>query len=186
MPSVWIALLCFVLPSLESPTAPQSAQTSTAAKAAAPPSRSAIVSAAHTIIANARYATLVTASPTTSPDARIVDPFAPEGELTIWFATNAASRKVTELKKDPHVTLLYFDAANKGYVTIKGTATLVTSAAEKKKRWKDEWTGMWAKKNEGDDYVLVRVDPHTIEVVSVALGMNNDPVTWRPVTLTIK
>lgn len=176
--SLWIAVLYLVLQApAQAPAAPLKTEA---------PTRSAILTAARTIMANARYATLVTINGNAPADARIVDPFAPEDELTIWFATNAASRKVAELKKDRRVTLLYFDAANKGYVTVKGTATLVTTAAEKAKRWKDEWAGMWSRKNEGDDYVLVRVDPDTIEVVSVALGMINDPATWRPVTLTFK
>ncbi len=154
--------------------------------AAPAPSRDAILTASRTIMANARYATLVTANGANQPDARIVDPFAPEGELTIWFATNTASRKVAELKKDARVTLLYFDTTSKSYVTVKGTARLVVDPAEKKKRWKDEWTGMWKDKNTGDDYLLVRVDVDTLEVVSVSLGMNNDPTTWKPVTLKIR
>jgi general stress protein 26 len=150
------------------------------------PSREAILTASRTIISGARYATLVTVGAAGAPDARIVDPFAPESDFTIWFATNAASRKVTELARDPRVTLLYFDAPNKGYVTVKGTAALVRDAKDKAARWKDEWTGMWKNKNLGDDYVLVRVTPETLEVVSVALGMVNDPVTWKPVTLQFR
>lgn len=151
------------------------------------PGRDAILTASRTIIKNARYATLVTASAEQgSPDARIIDPFDPEADLTIWFATNPKSRKVQELAKDPHVTLLYFDAPTKGYVTLKGTATLVRDAGAKAARWKDDWMGMYADRNRGDDYLLVRVVPDTLEVVSVALHMINDPATWRPVTLRLR
>lgn len=154
---------------------------------AAPPTRDAILTASRTIISNARYATLVTASTEPgSPDARIVDPFTPDPDLTIWFATNPKSRKVAELAKDPHVTLLYFDAQAKGYVTLKGTATLVRDAGAKAARWKDDWMGMYADKNRGDDYLLVKVVPDTLEVVSVALNMINDPATWKPVTLKLR
>ena len=150
------------------------------------PDRDAILQASRTIIAGAHYATLVTVDGASQPDARIVDPFAPESDFTIWLATKAASRKVTELRKDPRVTLLYFDAATKGYVTVKGTARLVNDPAMKAKYWKNEWNGMYANKNQGDDYLLVQVTPDTLEVVSVALGMMNDSVTWKPVTITIK
>jgi len=158
------------------------------AQAAPPqaPTRDAILAASRTIVINAHFATLVTVAGTDAPDARIVDPFPPEKDFTIWFATNTASRKVAELRKDPRVTLLYFDAPNKGYVTVKGTATLVSDPKEKMARWKNEWTGMWKNKNFGDDYLLVRVIPDTLEVVSTALGMKNDPATWRPVTLKIR
>ena len=154
---------------------------------AAPPTRDAILKASRTIIANARYATLVTASTDSgSPDARIIDPFTPDPDMSIWFATNPKSRKVAELAKDPHVTLLYFDATAKGYVTLKGKATLVRDAGAKAARWKDDWMGMYADKNHGDDYLLVKVVPETLEVVSVALNMINDPATWKPVTLMLR
>ncbi len=97
-----------------------------------------------------------------------------------------ATAGVAELKKDPRATLLYFDTTSKSYVTVKGAATLIVDPVEKKKRWKDEWTGMWKDKNAGDDYLLVRVEVDTLEVVSVSLGMNNDPTTWKPVTLKIR
>lgn len=152
----------------------------------AAPTRDAIIKASRAIIANARYATFVTTAGVGAPNARIVDPFTPEADLTIWFATNPTSRKVQELAKDPHVTLVYFDAANRGYVTLKGTATLVRDPKEKSVRWKDDWAGMYKDKNRGDDYLLVKIVPDTLEVVSVALGMINDAATWRPVTLKLR
>jgi len=154
--------------------------------AAKTPDRAAVLAAAHTIITNARYATLVTMAGSSQPDARIVDPFAPDADFTIWVATNASSRKVQQLRADSRVTLSYFDAANKGYVTLKGTSTLVRDPTEKAVHWKTEWAGMYKDNNRGDDYLLVRIVPETLEVVSVALGMINDPATWRPVTLTFK
>lgn len=150
------------------------------------PGRDAILAASRTIIANAHYATLVTMAGAGQPDARIVDPFLPEADFTIWVATNAASRKAAQLAQDSRVTLVYFDEAGKGYVTLKGTAALVRDTKEKSAHWKDQWAGMYKNKNMGDDYLLVRITPDTLEVVSVALGMVNDPATWRPVTLKLK
>jgi general stress protein 26 len=150
------------------------------------PARAAILAASRTIISNARYATLVTLAGDAPADARIVDPFAPEADLTIWIATNATSRKVQQLARDSRVTLLYFDAATKGYVTLKGRAVLVRDPIEKSARWKDDWAGMYKDKNRGNDYLLVKIVPDTLEVVSVALGMINDPATWRPVTLKLR
>ena len=45
---------------------------------------------------------------------------------------------------------------------------------------------MYKDKNRGEDYLLVKIVPDTLEVVSVALGMINDPATWRPVTLKLR
>ena len=151
------------------------------------PGRDAILTASRTIITNARYATFVSAAlATEAPSARVIDPFAPEADFTIWFATNPKSRKVQEIQKDGRVTLLYFDASSKSYVALKGRATLVRDASEKATRWKDDWKGMYANQNHGEDYLLVKFVPDTLEVTSVALNMNNDPATWKPVTLKLR
>ena len=64
--------------------------------------------------------------------------------------------------------------------------TLVRDAQAKAARWKDDWNGMYRDQNRGDDYLLVKVVPDTLEVTSVALHMNNDPATWKPVTLKLR
>ncbi|MEW6320409.1 MAG: pyridoxamine 5'-phosphate oxidase family protein [Acidobacteriota bacterium] len=153
---------------------------------AAPHTRDAIVSAARSVVATARYATLVTLDATGQPQARIVDPFAPEDDLAIWVATNPLSRKVGEIAADPRVTLLYFDSASESYVTVIGSARLVRDPAEKAKRWKPEWAGFYKDANRGDDYLLIRIDVSRLEVVAAALGMTNDPATWRPVVLDLR
>jgi general stress protein 26 len=150
------------------------------------PSREAILAASRTIVTNARYATLATNGPGTQPSARIIDPFPPEPDFTVFFATTAASRKVSEIRANGRVTLLYFDAPNKGYVAIQGKAVLTKDPRMLAKYWKDDWAAFYKNKSRGDDYALFRVEPETIEVVSVALGMNNDPATWKPVTLRIR
>ena len=39
--------------------------------------------------------------------------------------------------------------------------------------------------NRGEDYLLLRVRPSRLEVVSASRGMRNDPQTWRPVILAV-
>jgi PPOX class probable F420-dependent enzyme len=147
------------------------------------PDRGAIVAAAQTIATKARFCTLVTVGDEGHPQARIVDPFPPEGEMTIWIATNPVTRKVREVRKDPRVTLVWFDPSGPGYVTLLGTAEVVTDPAETGGRWKDDWAAFYKDKNRGDDYVLLRVSPRRLEVVSYADGIMNDPVTWTPASI---
>lgn len=151
-----------------------------------PPSRSVIIAAAKTVMAKARYATLVTLDGHGEPQARVVDPFAPDEDLTIWIATNALSRKVQQVSADHRATLLYFDAASQHYVTLIGAAALVRDPQEKAKHWKDEWVAFYKDTYRGDDYVLIRVTPARLEVVAASLGMTSDPATWRPVVLDLK
>jgi general stress protein 26 len=150
------------------------------------PGRVEIVAAARAVIAAARYATFVTLDASGQPQARVVDAFSPEEDLTIWIGTKAASRKVAQVAANERVTLLYFDPAGQNYVTVIGTATLVRDAQEKATHWKEAWAGFYKDKNRGDDYVLIRVTPRRLEVVAVALGMTSDPATWRPVILDLQ
>jgi len=147
--------------------------------------RRSVQTAALDIMRTARYCTLVTIGADGQPQARIVDPFVPEADLTIWIATNAASRKVDEVRRDPRVTLLYFNAAASEYVTLVGTAVVSTDAKQKAAHWKPDWAAFYKDQNKGDDYVLIRVVPSRLEVVSEKRGIRNDPQTWRPTTIEI-
>ena len=153
--------------------------------AAPAPGRAAIIAAAKTIIASARYATFITLDDTGRPQARIVDPFAPDEDFTIWVATNARSRKVAQIAADSRVTLTYFDAGGQNYVTALGTAALVRDPKEKARHWKAEWAAFYKDGPRGDDYLLIRVVPARLEVVATSLGMTSDPLTWRPVILDL-
>ena len=144
-----------------------------------PPDRAAVIKAATGIMQRARYCTLVTLGEGGHPQARIMDAFPPEGEMVVWMATNASSRKVDQIRKDPRVTLSYFDSTTMSYVTLLGRAALVADPAEKAKRWKDSWTKLYRDANRGDDYLLIKVTPTRLEVSAEGEGIKHDPKTWR-------
>jgi len=161
----------------------------TAASAAAqatPPSRAEAIAAAKEIMQAAHFSTLITIGEDGQPQARIVDPFLPEADVTVWIATNRLTRKVAEITRDPRVTLLYFNAAAAEYVTILGTASLVDDADEKARHWKTEWANYFKGGYEGEDYLLIRVRPTRLEVVSPGRGLVPDPRTWRPVIVDMR
>ena len=152
----------------------------------APADRAKVVAAARDIMEKARYCTLVTLGLDGQPQARIVDAFAPEHDMTVWIGTNPVTRKVAEVRKDPRATLLYFDTTRTSFVTLLGRAEVVTDAAARAKYWKDEWSEHYKDRNRGDDYVLVRFTPRRLEIVSPALGFVNDPKTWRPIAIDLR
>lgn len=149
--------------------------------AAAQPAPDDILKASRTVIAQARYATLVTVDDAGQPQARIVDPFPPEDDFTIWVGTSALTRKVGQVERNPRVSLLYFDASRQAYVSIAATAAIVRDPAEKARHWKAAWEGFYKGGSSSEQYVLVRIVPARIEVVAAHLGMTSDPATWRPV-----
>jgi general stress protein 26 len=149
------------------------------------PSRAQVIAAAKAIMQEARYCTFVTVGPDGQPQARIVDPFQPDSDFTVWIATNALTRKVEEIHRNPRVSLLYFNASTFEYVTVIGSAVLDSDSLHKAAHWKPEWAGMYKDQNRGDDYLLVRVKAARLEVVSTRRGMRNDPKTWRPVIVDL-
>jgi general stress protein 26 len=151
-----------------------------------PPERSEVIKAAKEIMQKARFCTFVTVGEDGHPQARIIDPFPPEDDLTVWAATNPLTRKVGQIKKDPRVTLLYYDPASMSYVTLLGKAEIVDDPAEKEKHWKEEWASQYKDKNKGEGYMLFRVKSFRLEIVNWGRGLANDPKTGRPVVLELR
>jgi len=149
----------------------------------AAPQRAVVVQAARELMTKARYCALVTLGDDGHLQARVVDAFAPDADMTVWIGTNPVTRKVREITKDPRVTLYYFDQAGPGYVTLLGNAQVVDDAAQKSAHWKEDWAGFYSDKNRGSDYVLIRVRPSRLEIVSYSHKLLNDPKTWRPITV---
>jgi general stress protein 26 len=164
--------------------APAKARAQAAAQAV-PPSKAQIIAAARDVMTSARYATLATIGDGGQPQARIMDPMVPDKEMTIWLGTTPLSRKVGEILKNGRVTLLYFDTKGLEYVTVLGTADVVTDKAEKAKHWKAEWSAFYKEGAKGDDFVLIRVKPSRIEVVSPRHKIMNDMKTWLPVSVNL-
>ncbi len=167
-----IAALIIVLPFTIAAQAP-----------ATPPARAAIVAAATDIVQKARYCTLITIGEDGQPQARIVDPLAPDGAFTMWIATNPLTRKVDQIRRNPRVTLSCFDAATSSYVSVLGRGELVSDAAEKQRHWKSDWSQIYPNGARGDDVVLIRVTPARLEIVSESRGMIGDPKTWLPLSI---
>jgi general stress protein 26 len=154
-----------------------------AALQTAAPSRGSIISASKDIIAKAHFCTFVTVDASGQPQARVVDPLAPDANFEIWFATNPLTRKVPEIRANPKVSLSCFDASTSSYVTVIGRAALVADPAVKKAHWKDDWAAIYPGGAASADVVLVRITPIRLEVSSEARGLKNDPKTWRPVSI---
>lgn len=163
--------------------APAAVRTAPPAQPGPPADRDTVLRAAHDVARKARYATLVTIGDDGQPHARIVDPFGPDENFTVWVGTSPVTRKVAEIVKDPRVTISFFDTSGPAYVTFSGTARLVTDPAARAKHWKSAWAPFYKDEYRGGDFALLAVDPRRLEIVSQGHGLNNDPLTWRPVSV---
>jgi general stress protein 26 len=150
------------------------------------PDRAQVLSAARDVMKQARYASLITIDATGQPQARVMDPSDPDADLTVWIATNPASRKVGQLRRRSRATLLYFDRATESYVTLLGSASLVTDPAEKERHWQTKWAPHYPAGPRASSHMLIRFTPRTLEIVSAPHKLQSDPKTWRPVVLELK
>ena len=112
------------------------------------------------------------------PRVRAMDPFPPESDLTVWFGSNPKSRKITQIENDPRVSIYYLDSDTSGYVMIYGQAEIIDRAEEKSKHWKEEWKDFYP--DYPDDYILIKVEPEWMEIVSPPRHITGDPETWEP------
>ena len=137
-----------------------------------------LTKAAMEMISSARTCTLITLDQQGRPRARLMDVLIPEEDFVIWMGTNPKSRKVAQIKHDSRVTLSYIDQDGSGYVTIYGKAQIVNDLEEKQRHWKAEWKEFYKDKQNG--FVLIKVSPEWMEIVSNSRGIYGDPVTWKP------
>jgi general stress protein 26 len=178
--SVWLLALCGA-----AVTCSAAGQDTPPAKAAPPApaqhspadERGRLIAAAREIMGAQTYCALITLDETGRPQVRTMNPFPPEDDMTVWFATNTRSRKVHELRRDPRVSLYYADHAKAtGYVALTGRAVLVEDMQEilKRKRayWDQAFPGL-------KNLVLIKVVPERLDVLNYKAGVQVDPVTWR-------
>jgi general stress protein 26 len=146
--------------------------------AQSPPSRDTLLVAAQEIIEAARYCGLVTFDELGNTRVRIMDPFPPDEDWSIWMGTDRSTRKVRDIEGDPRVTLYYYSSDLVGYVSVYGTARLVDDPEEKNSRWKDGWESLYP--NREAQYLLIQVTPDRMEVINYSRGIQGDPKTWAP------
>lgn len=145
-------------------------------------SRDQLIAAAREIMTTTRYCALITNDGRGRANARTMDAFAPEEDMTVWFATNPLSRKVTEIRRNPRVTLYYFDRENQAYVTLHGIARVVNDPQEKARHWKDDWKTFYPDRDKS--YLLIAVRPLRLEVVNVKGGIVGKSRAWDPPSVT--
>lgn len=136
-----------------------------------------LIVAAREIMKEAGNCALITLNDQSIPMVRIMDPFPPESDFTVWFGTKSESRKVGQIKNNPTVTLYYQDRDVSGYVVIHGNAIIVDDKKEIEKRWKVAWEAFYPNNREG--YILIKVTPDWMEILSLSRGIVGDPVTWQ-------
>lgn len=138
---------------------------------------------ARRIVSAVAFPTFITTDATGRPQARTVQPRAPDSTWTVWFATNPRTRKVREIARDPRVVLHYFDPASLSYVALIGRARVIRDRATKAAHWTSAWDTFYPDRD--TSVVLIAVQTERLEIVSSSLGIAGDAATWRPPSITL-
>ena len=145
--------------------------------------RARALTAAREVMAAAGKCTLVTLDASGHPQARVMDPFPPAEDFSVWMGTNRSTRKVGQIESDPRVTLSCFDPEGIAYVTLLGHAELVDDPDQRARWFKPEWQAFYRDAHRGDDFLLVHLVPARLEMISVAHGIASEPQGWKPLII---
>lgn len=142
-----------------------------------------LLSTARNIIRQIEYCFVITQNDSGSPNARVMEPFAPENDWTIWLGTRPESRKIHEMLKNPRITLAYYYPSDTAYVTVQGVGHLETDINLRRKYWNETWRSFFPDGPEGDDYTLIRFEPDRIELLDFAQQITPEPFGLQPAVL---
>lgn len=139
---------------------------------------SSLKEVAREIMANSNTCALITVDSLNRSRVRMMGTLKPDEDFTVWFGTNPNSRKVVQINQNPEVTVYYTEEENSGYVMLQGTAQLVNDIKEKEIHWRDQWKEFYP--NYPDDYILIKVIPNWLEVVSYKHNIISESDNWEP------
>lgn len=88
---------------------------------------------------------------------------------TIWFFSSMGSDKVADLTADPHVNVAYASESEGVYVSIDGTASVVTDQAKMDELWIEAIDALYFDGGRNDpEVVLIRIDTESAECWTTA------------------
>jgi general stress protein 26 len=138
--------------------------------------------ATHTMTAT-EYCFFMTRGSTGQVNARLMQPFAPEEDLTLWFGTSPRSRKGRDIQQQSQVTVAFHQAAANAYVALVGLAQVEDDLTVRRQRWREEWRAFFPAGPAGEDYVLIKVVLARLEVLNFVRQVTPSPFGLCPAVL---
>jgi general stress protein 26 len=116
-------------------------------------------------IIRTEFCFLITLDETGRPNARLMQPFISEYDLTIWFGADRNSRKIREIRNNNWIIVAFQDSNGPAYITLIGSANIEDSLEKRKKYWREDWLSFWPDGSESSDYMLIQFVPSQIELM---------------------
>ncbi|GHG48094.1 pyridoxamine 5'-phosphate oxidase family protein [Streptomyces griseocarneus] len=114
------------------------------------------------------------------PRTRLVEHVAVDDDGTVWIGTSPRSRKAADVAAHPEVTYAVEDRAAQAYVVLQGEAVLEDGLPLRLAHWKDDFEAFFPGGPEGDDYVLLRLRPHRVELMDFTRRIHPAPFGLVP------
>lgn len=119
------------------------------------------------------------------PRARLVQHLLVEDDCSIWLATSPRSRKVADVRASPWpVVYAVEDRQAFAYVTVSGEPSLIDDDTRRRALWQDGLRAFFPGGPLGEDFILMRVAAHRLELMSFADAVHPDPYGLSALTLT--
>lgn len=142
-----------------------------------------LLRAARAVMKQADYCFFISHGRQGEIHSRLMHPFEPDDDFTIWLGASPDSRKADEIRANNQVTLSYMNPRTTGYVTILGTATLESNVDLRYKYWRAYWSDMYPGGPENMDYILIKVVPRRVEMMNFEESALPQPYGLKPVGL---
>ncbi len=139
-----------------------------------------LLTAARSTLKKAEYCFFITLSKDGLPSARVMQPYEPDPDMTMFFGASPHSRKVQEIREKGQATIAFFDPQKTAYVTLAGTATIVDDMELRRKHWRVFWNDIYPGGPEGDEYVLIRFSTQRIEMMNFTEQAMPRPYGLKP------
>ncbi|MBV9076690.1 MAG: pyridoxamine 5'-phosphate oxidase family protein [Methylobacteriaceae bacterium] len=115
------------------------------------------------LIKDVRIAMMTSVNPDGSLHARPMYNHQADETGDLWFFTRARDPKVQEIRRDAEVALAYADPSNQNYVSVSGTAEIVTDKDKVKDLWSEGLRTWFPKGPDDPNIALIRVHPKSGE-----------------------
>ncbi len=142
-----------------------------------------LLAAARKLITSTEYCFFITESPDGHPHARLMQPYDPEPDLTMYFGASPRSRKVRELQHQSSISLAFYNPQETAYVTLLGIASTTEDPALRRKYWRANWNDLFPGGPESSEYLLIKFVPERIEMMNYAHQAMPQPYSLHPTIL---
>ena len=142
-----------------------------------------LLDAARATMKGAEYCFFISTGSSGHPIARIMQPYDPEKDMTIYFGASPRSRKLRDIRSNDAVTLAFFDAQETAYLTMYGRAEVDERLEARRKYWRVFWSDIYPGGPEGDDYILIKFVPERMEMMNFTKKAMPQPYSLRPAVL---